>query len=147
MSATTHSVNGSPASTEDAPETSVTVTNDNREQDTTEVNGDQVTYTAHATTDSHVAGQWPAEADAHVRQLIQEAQEKRQVIEDSRANHRNFNRMLTLVGAMVISFVLTWVLNYAHGLPAWAHTLAPFSFAITIMMDSCFTIYALIRHY
>lgn len=127
--------------------TDVTVTNDVNSHDTTRITGDQVTYDQSTTRGTSVHGEWPAEADAHVRMLIDQAQQERQKIEDKRANHRNFNRMLTLFGALVISFVLTWLLYYDHSLPLWAHKLAPFSFAITILMDSSFTVYALIRHY
>lgn len=127
--------------------THVTVTRDTSDHEMTTVDGDQVRYDAREDRTTRTQGEWPAEADAHVRGLIDQAQSEREARENKRANHRNFNRMLTLFGALVISFVLTWLLYYYPGLPLWAHKLAPFSFAITILMDSSFTVYALIKHY
>lgn len=148
MSATVKPSTVKPSTDNTAPEdTNVTVTNDTDAHDTTTIKGDQVTYDATTTRNSRVHGAWTAAEDEHVRTLIAEAQQAREARENKRANHRNFNRLMTLVGAMVISFALTWLLNYYPGLPAWAHTFAPFSFAITILMDSSFTLYAFIRKY
>lgn len=127
--------------------TSVTVTRDDDSHATTNINDDTVTYQETDQRNTRVAGQWPAEADQHVRELISEAQGERERRENKRANHRNLNRMLTLFGAIAISFILTWLLYYYPGLPLWAHKLAPFSFAITILMDASFTVYAYIKHY
>lgn len=149
MDASTTRKDAAPEASQDGAtgRTDVTVTNDRESHDTTQLHGDEVTYNATDTTTTRTAGTWSAEADEHVRRLISEAQSEREARENKRANHRNFNRLMTLVGAMVISFVLTWLLYYYPGLPMWAHKLAPFSFAITILMDSSFTFYALIRHY
>ena len=73
--------------------------------------------------------------------LVETMQTERQRIEDIRANHRNFNRMLTLIGAFVISLVLTFVLRSGI-LGSLGVFLAPYAFAITIGMDASFTIYA-----
>jgi hypothetical protein len=74
---------------------------------------------------------------------------ERQALEDSRANHRNLNRMLTLLGALVIGLVVTFVLYHAakFHLPHWMLGMAPYSFVITIMLDSGLAAYSLIRHY
>lgn len=127
--------------------TDVTVTRDSTSHDATTITDGEVRVDNSSRTDTKVSGEWPQEADRHVRGLINQAIIAREQRENVRANHRNFNRMLTLFGALVISFVLTWLLYYDHSLPMWAHKLAPFSFAITILMDSSFTVYALIRHY
>lgn len=78
---------------------------------------------------------------------------ERQVWEDRRANHRNLNRMLTLAGALVLSFLITYITLHS-GIPVigwqagpWLHALEPYSFAITILMDSSLALYSFVRHY
>jgi hypothetical protein len=132
---------------QDSDGTHVTITNDSQSHDQTNIDDGQVTYTANESSDTRTTGQWPVEADEHVRKLISEAQDEREARENIRANHRNLNRLLTLIGALIISFVVTWLLYYDPSLPLWAHKLAPFSFAITILMDSSFVLYSYIRHY
>lgn len=76
---------------------------------------------------------------------------ERQAKEDSRANHRNLNRLLTLIGAVVISCVVTTVLDpYWHLGIVSEHIVkvyGPYTFLITIVMDSCLAIYGMIRKY
>ena len=80
-------------------------------------------------------------------------QQIRQAIEDERANKRNFNRMLTLVGALLIGLVVTYVLSHPAVLaavgvaPTTAKMLAPYSFTITILLDSGLALYSYVRHY
>jgi hypothetical protein len=73
------------------------------------------------------------------------ADRDRQKTEDSRANHRNFNRMLTLVGAMVIGLIVTYGLY--HGWIPDGKALGPYSFTITIAMDTGLALYGLIKRY
>lgn len=77
----------------------------------------------------------------------------RQAAEDNRANHRNFNRMMTLFGALCIGLVVTWVLTHPQyfalvGLqPEQVKPFLPYAFTITIFLDSGITLYSYIRHY
>lgn len=139
--------NGSGPATASEPQTDVTVTNDSNEHNQTRIVGDQVTYDEHDTSDRNVHGTWSAEADEHVRSLITKAMQEREQREDVRANHRNLNRGLTLVGALVIGLILTYLLNYVPHLPHWMYVLAPFTFVITILLDSAFVFYSLYKHY
>jgi hypothetical protein len=49
------------------------------------------------------------------RRVTDQAQAERQAIEERRSIHRNRNRAFTLVGALLISLVLTWM--FQHPLP------------------------------
>lgn len=92
----------------------------------------------------------PAIARDAAHQAVAEALAEREARENIRANHRNLNRMLTLIGALLIGIVVSYVLsNKGAGIvpPALAHTLAPYAFVITIIMDSGLALYGLIRHY
>jgi hypothetical protein len=77
----------------------------------------------------------------------------RQQAEDIRANHRNFNRMMTMFGALVIGLVVTFLLTHPtlfqmFGLtPGQVKPFAPYAFTITILLDSAITMYSYIRHY
>lgn len=132
--------------------THVTVTRDTSGKEMTTLDGDQVRYDERTDTETHTQGQWPAAADEHVRGLIRQAQMEREARENVRANHRNLNRMMTLLGALVIGLFVTYVLtnNGIPGLvtlPAWSTHLAPYAFVITILMDSGLALYGYIRHY
>jgi hypothetical protein len=76
-------------------------------------------------------------------ELFDGAITEREKRENSRANHRNFNRLLTLLGAVLIGLVLT----YASQKGIIPKTLAPYTFVITVLLDSTFTAYALYKHY
>lgn len=71
---------------------------------------------------------------------------ERQAIEDTRANRRNRNRMLTLLGALVIGLAVTYILNAGY-LGTFGPVLAPYAFTITIAMDSTLAAYSWLRHY
>lgn len=134
------------------PQTDVTVTNDDTSHDTTHIVDGQVTYDAHDVKTTDVHGQWPAEADEHVRNLIRQAQFEREQRENVRANHRNLNRMMTLFGALFIGLIVTYILTNdgvpgLFVLPPWSHGLIPYAFVITILMDSGLALYGYIRHY
>lgn len=98
--------------------------------------------------------QWMSEAESSAREVANRIQDERQAIEDSRANHRNLNRMLTLFGALLIGIVDTYLLTHpvllvhTFGLsPKLVKFLAPYTFVITIAMDSTLAVYSFIRHY
>lgn len=77
---------------------------------------------------------------------IKTAEAKRQAAEDERANRRNLNRMLTLIGALVIGIVVSYVLTHGY-LGNLGKALGPYAFCITILLDSSLAVYSLIRHY
>lgn len=109
-----------------------------------------VSYMTAPSSPSKVVALLPAEpADAltrHAWWVAEQTQSQRQAIEDARAIYRNRNRFLTLGFALVISLVLTFV--FTHGiLGPLGETLAPYSFVITIALDSLLTLYAYIRRY
>ena len=63
-----------------------------------------------------------------------------------RANHRNFNRMLTLTFTLIAGLAITFLLT-TGALGAFGVMLAPYSFVITVAGDTILTAYALIKHY
>lgn len=83
---------------------------------------------------------------AHVRYVIATVDRERQTVEDTRANRRNRNRMLTLLGALVIGLGVTYILNAGY-LGTFGPVLAPYAFTITIAMDSTLAAYSWLRHY
>src|SRR5450755_2210931 len=72
------------------------------------VNGHHVDVTSTEDTHSTVNGEFDDRAAEFVNGLIRDAENKRQAIEDVRANHRNFNRLLTLLGAIVLGIIVTY---------------------------------------
>jgi len=132
-------------------ETAVNVTRDNGSHEVTTVRDGVVSYDATTDSETHTAGHWPVEADQHVREIIDGAIAEREARENTRANHRNFNRMLTLFGALLIGLVVTYTLQHGEilgfRLPPWAPGLAPYSFVITVALDSFLALYSFIRHY
>lgn len=78
--------------------------------------------------------------------VVDQRDKDRQMVEDSRANHRNANRMLTLIFALLIGLAVTYSLQQGW----WGHMskpLAPYSFVITVLMDSSLAAYSLIKKY
>lgn len=112
-----------------------------------------VTTETLGTWTDHVVKRSAAESAAYVLAEVNRRDQARQYIEDARANHRNLNRMLTLVGALVIGLALTWLFQHAFvltavGVPAnIVKTLAPYTFVITIFMDSSLAAYSFFRKY
>lgn len=103
------------------------------------VHGKQTTVHSETKTDDVTNGVF----DNRVMELFNGAIQEREARENKRANHRNFNRLMTLFGAVVIGLIVTYM--SVHGvIPAW---LAPYTFVITVLLDSTFSLYALIRHY
>lgn len=94
--------------------------------------------------------------DGRIIKLIKATDVKRQLQEEVRANHRNFNRMMTLVVAIVLGFVVTYffqqngfpILGWHHALePAQAKVISGYSFVITVLLDAGLAAYALVKHY
>lgn len=110
------------------------------ERHTTEhVHGKQTTFDTETKTDDSAGGVF----DNRVVTLIDGRLAARKAAEDKRANHRNFNRLMTLVGAVAIGLVITYMAQ--NGLIPKAY--APYTFVITVLLDSSFSFYALIKHY
>jgi len=110
--------------------------------------GHKVTVNRTVDTDETLSGSF----DDRVMALVNGAIAEREARENMRANHRNLNRMLTLFGALVIGLVVTFVLQHKGipglvTLPVWTMALAPYTFVITIALDSGLALYGYIRHY
>lgn len=101
----------------------------------------------------YIIRQAAEEAVVRAEKLRTETDTKRQMIEDKRANHRNLNRMLTLLGALVIGIIVTYSLTHpkilmAAGVaPTTIKFMAPYTFIITVALDSTLALYSFIRHY
>lgn len=101
----------------------------------------------------HIVKRSASETAAYVLREIQRRDAARQYIEDARANHRNLNRMLTLVGALCIGLALTFLFTHPQilvgvGVPAQTlKTLSPYTFVITIFMDSSLAAYSFFKKY
>jgi uncharacterized membrane protein affecting hemolysin expression len=88
-----------------------------------------------------------ADANTTLVGMLRVADATRQSTEDVRSERRNRNRMWTLLVGLLISIVLTYTLSH-DVFGTWAtKTLGPYSFAITIALDSMLTVYAYIRRY
>jgi hypothetical protein len=87
------------------------------------------------------------EFDNRVMELLNGVLQEREARENDRANHRNLNRMLTLFGALAIGLIVTYVLTTPGLMPASMKWLAPYTFVITILLDSGLALYGYIRKY
>lgn len=123
-------------------QTSYTRTTDTAESSTEVVHGHHVDVTDKRNVTTNLSGEF----DDRVMQLINGAIKEREARENERANHRNFNRMMTLFGALIIGLIVTWLLNQ-NVLGHDGKLLAPYSFVITILMDSGLALYGYIKHY
>jgi hypothetical protein len=83
--------------------------------------------------------------DGRVLQLINATDVRRNRLEEVRANHRNFNRMMTLAVAIVLGFAVTYGLT--NNLVPDGKALGPYSFCITVLLDTALAAYALVKHY
>ena len=101
--------------------------------------GNKTTVKSETQTDDNLSGEF----DNRVITLVNGTIQERQKAEDGRANHRNFNRLLTLLGAVIIGLILTYA--SVHGYIPKAFS--PYTFVITVLLDSTFTMYALWKHY
>jgi hypothetical protein len=136
-------VTSNPVTATDYTETSTVKT-------TEHVQGNKVTFTSDIDTDA--SGQFDKRVEDLVNGKVNALMAEREQRENIRANHRNLNRMLTLFGALVIGLVVTFVLQHRGipglvTLPAWSLILAPYTFVITIALDSGLALYGYIRHY
>lgn len=84
--------------------------------------------------------------DGEIEDKITAAMAAREARENFRANKRNFNRMLTLFGALLIGIAVSWVLSSGL-LGELGKMLSPFSFTITIAMDMGLALYGYIKKY
>lgn len=142
MSQTTHAPTVTDPAASDQPLRKHTGVDQDTTTTTTTTTTDGNYVDVKSTTDSHDTR---SDAfDARIDQRIKNAEDKRQAIEDVRANKRNFNRMMTLLGAILIGLVVVWTL------PRLGHVgavLSPYSFVITVLCDAAITVYAYFRHY
>lgn len=106
---------------------------------TEHVSGNNTTFTTETKTDDTANGEF----DNRVLTIINGELASRKAAEDVRANHRNFNRLMTLLGAVLIGVVITYLATRGV-IPA---PVAPYTFVITVLLDSAFSFYALLRHY
>lgn len=94
-----------------------------------------------------------ADAQTVSEYTVKEQDIARQEIEDRRSIHRNLNRFLTLAVALILGLVITYSLTN-RGIPwlglqlpaAWVK-LSPYSFVITILLDSSLALYAFVKRY
>lgn len=97
-------------------------------------------------TDEKLSGQFNNQLMELVDGEIQKRDQERQQKEDFRANKRNFNRMLTLIGALIIGLFVTYMLS-SGVLGHLGTELAPYSFVITILMDTGLALYGYVKKY
>ena len=105
--------------------------------------GHKVDFTVDTQVDDTLSGSF----DDRVKSIVNGAIKEREDRENTRANKRNLNRMLTLFGALVIGLVVTFVLTTPGMIPAGWKFLAPYTFVITIILDSGLALYGYIRKY
>lgn len=79
--------------------------------------------------------------------MLREQDADRQEIEDVRSIRRNRNRMWTLLVALLLGFIVTYTLSHDVFGPWASHTFGPYSFVITVLLDSGLALYAYIRRY
>lgn len=103
-------------------------------------------HNEHVTEESHSDVYLNGDFDNRVMELVNGVIQERENRENERANKRNLNRMMTLVGALLIGLVVTFVLQGGY-LGHMGHVLAPYSFTITILMDSGLALYGYIKKY
>ena len=102
---------------------------------------------------THIVKRAAAETANYVMAEIARQDAARQSVEDARANHRNLNRMLTLLGALFIGLALTFMFTHptileSVGVPASTmKTFEPYTFVITIFLDSSLAAYSFFKKY
>lgn len=113
---------------------------------TEHVRGDKTYVDQTSETDETLQGQFDNRLKHLVDGEISDWSSEREARENLRANKRNFNRMLTLIGALVIGLFVTYTLQQSWFGPV-GHQLAPYSFVITIVMDAGLALYGYIKKY
>jgi hypothetical protein len=103
------------------------------------VHGNRTTFDQETQTDDASKGVF----DNRIMEVVDGALTARKKAEDKRANHRNFNRLMTLLGAVIIGLIVTWMSTKGY-IPK---SVAPYTFVITVLLDSTFSFYALLKHY
>lgn len=103
-----------------------------------------------------IKGQAVEEAVTTSLKEIQTQTDEREQRENWRANKRNFNRMMTLMFALIIGLCVTFLLTSTTGhalltglglAPSTIKMLSPYTFIITILLDSGLALYGYIRKY
>lgn len=111
--------------------------------DTLEVKGDSPTMTVH----EHALGEWANQMRAQQAVIAQDVALKhdndRQATEDTRANRRNRNRFLTLLVAVIMTFVVPYVVANIIQQPA----ILKYATGIAIFPDALITAYAYWKKY
>lgn len=126
----------------DHPQTKFTRTTDTVTHETHKVSGNR----EHVEETTHTDDTLEGDFDRRVMELVNGVIKEREDRENERANKRNFNRMITLLGALLIGLVVTFTLSSDY----FGHVgklLAPYSFVITIIMDSGLALYGYIKKY
>jgi hypothetical protein len=146
VSPDTAPVVANPADKDDVTRTNLVNTFDQTEHDVTTVKGHRVDIDRQTETGNRTTGQYDDRFNDQVMTLIESFDRDRQAKEDARANHRNFNRMLVLLVALVAGFVVVWTLNSGL-MGSLGPVLAPYAFVITVLLDSGLALYSYIRKY
>ena len=107
------------------------------------VRGHKTFVDQHSERDEDLKGQF----DNRVLELVGGVVQEREARENIRANKRNFNRMLTLFAALLIGLVITFVLTTPGMIPTSWKFLTPYTFVITILLDSGLALYGYIKKY
>jgi hypothetical protein len=97
--------------------------------------GHKVDFQVDSKADDVLSGSF----DDRVKSIVNGAIQEREERENFRANKRNFNRMLTLFGALAIGLVVTFVLTTPGIIPA--------NWKFTIVLDSGLALYGYIKKY
>lgn len=87
--------------------------------------------------------QVPKMVAAIAQQVVQQNDARRQAVEDRRADRRNRNRSLTLVVALMFTFLVPYIVaNVMHDV-----ALLKYATGIAIFPDALITLYAYIKRY
>lgn len=143
-SVTTSSAN--PADAGPYTKTELVNTRDASTHDVTTVDGHKVTVNNSSTTGNHLTGEYDDRSRAYVMGLITEFDRERQAKEDIRANHRNFNRLMTLLFSFLGGLLITYGL-YHGWFGAWGPKIGPYSFVVTVGGDILITAYSFLKRY
>lgn len=102
---------------------------------------------------NHTVKRAATEAAMYITSQVKHQDAARQMVEDERANHRNLNRMLTLIGALLIGLALTYLFTHPAIMmsvgfsAAFVKAVEPYTFVITIFMDSSLAAYSFFKKY
>lgn len=112
-----------------------------RQHVTTDVEDNGTTSTVTTQSDSTLVT--PSRVEDIARQVYADLDKARQEKEDCRANHRNRNRVFILVVALMMTFLVPFIVaNVLHDV-----SLLKYSTVIAIVPDFFLTVYAYLRRY